>query len=199
MRFSFFHILLAILLFSSCTIEKRTFNKGYYVSWNKNSKKTITKHEDILPREKVISAQSSPEIILTQSDPAIDSSETELASTDTIIADYPTYPIFSIKTKPIIHSPEKIKQGIKKLHEVKSPKKSKTDSHRGGQRSGSDVALVLLIIAGFMIVFGISCLLFPWTFLALEILALFLITLGFILLMVALLAFLISLAFGAIL
>jgi hypothetical protein len=67
------HVVLLLLIFNSCAIEKRTFNRGYFVHWNKNhnikSNKTAQTFKDSIHqnnKEELISAEGEfkPSIVL---------------------------------------------------------------------------------------------------------------------------------------
>ncbi len=46
------------LLAASCTIQKRTFRNGYYVSWNKSALKEKAKHDGSVPEESDLKTES---------------------------------------------------------------------------------------------------------------------------------------------
>jgi hypothetical protein len=69
------HVVLLLLIFNSCAIEKRTFNRGYFVHWNKNhnikSNKTAQTFKDSIHqnnKEELISAEGEfkPSIVLKE-------------------------------------------------------------------------------------------------------------------------------------
>lgn len=195
MRFVFL-LLTALLIFSSCTIEKRTFNKGYYVSWNKQKYiQTFSKDkqaEAILLTEKKSPKQQNTDTIQLNVSYTSNSEVVDSLLTETIALKKASNTNHSIQIRSTIYSPKTL-QAINSKHQIDSTKNVESNSSFMGFQPLKSVALILLIIASFLILFGVSFLLFPFEVFITEILGIIFIVVGILLLPIALLLLLLSL------
>lgn len=125
-----------ILLFSSCTIEKRAFRKGYYISWNRSVLKEKSPAKEIAEGPEEIARETPSKDTATLEEVTIQPEQTladNKAKTDTLrLAEKPTSEQVAETSRPPVYSEEalldRLNQAVESVKEqVKAKRQTETD------------------------------------------------------------------------
>lgn len=155
----FYILLFGLILLFSCTVQKRTYNKGYFVQWNKSTPKISEK--SVVTKSEIKNSESekspSSELSLTQDDISTSDEIIEHDAPKTEKIEISTKNIESkqsIATKIEKYKPQNVVKSLKKLQKIKSKNKLYKKN-----KLGNDDARISFI--GFIVTFvlGLLCIL----------------------------------------
>jgi hypothetical protein len=151
----FFILLFGIIILFSCTVQKRTYNKGYFVQWNKSTPKTNEK--SVVSKSEIKNSESekspSSELSLNLDDI---STSNEIIEQDAPLAEKKEIPIESKEsnTSIAIKIEKSLTQNVPKLS--KSNYSTKTKEKKNNKLKSSPGSISFF---GFIVIFFLGSLL----------------------------------------
>jgi uncharacterized membrane protein YqaE (UPF0057 family) len=135
-------LFVAIIAISSCTMEKRRYQSGYYIDWGKNGSSTTTAlSKEQMPKAEQIAAVKLPEP--SNEVATLQGSTSDLsASNDNSFVPAKKLSVNSPEKKSEVAAPKK----ISKYKAYKALKKAVKEHRGGGNSDIPEIVLILLCI-----------------------------------------------------
>lgn len=155
--------LLSIVLVSSCTIQKRTFNSGYYVSWNKKqvTQKSSADNEsksgstdELAVNEEKNSVRTETVVVLEAKAKSVDYSD--FKNTSNSVVAHSQHDIKAEQPQTIaVASQDNVSEKEVSKPSVFKKKESKLKKAAGTSENGGKLQIVALILCIFLGLLGI--------------------------------------------